>query len=149
MHEINIVEICKSDIHQIRPLWEKLNELHCEMSSNFKEHFASVTFEQRIESLLSKEFIYILAIQVSEGLVGYCISTMSDGVGEVDSLFVMNHFRGKRLGVKLTEKAISWLESVGCKTIKLVVAEGNESVLEFYQQLGFKRRAYVLQLQKP
>lgn len=147
--EMDIIKIDKDNIYQIEPLWKELNDLHCEISSNFKEHYASFTFEQRTKDIFSREGMVIYAAQSDKDLVGYCISTKSGSVGEIDSLFVKHQFRGENLGVRLIEKAMAWLESAGCETIKLMVAEGNESVLAFYQKLGFQRRSYVLQLPKP
>ena len=147
---MEIVEIEKSEVMKIKGLWNQLNALHWEKSSHFKSHFESFTFKKRIERLFAKKNVAIFAAQInSDEPVGYCMATENEGVGEIDSIFVKDEFRGNGFGKKLTQKAITWLDRFHCHEINVRVAEGNESVLLFYEQFGFKERFRVLQIQTP
>lgn len=148
IHNMKIVVIEKCDVTQVQPLWEELNALHLEKSSNFRKHFESLTFEKRIENLLAKEHIIIYVVEVDSNLVGYCIATVNGQVGEIDSLYIKQEYRGNRLGERLINQALSWLNQQGCNEINIYVAEGNESVLSFYENFGFKERFRVLQMRK-
>lgn len=78
--------------------------------------------------------------------VGYCISTInSEPAGEVDSFFVEEQYRKQGLGDKLMQRALEWLDINKAKTKIIVVAEGNENVLEFYRRYGFYKRRIVLE----
>ncbi len=42
----------------------------------------------------------------------------------------------------LLEKSISELQRLGCVKVNLQVRASNQSIVEFYQHLGFQARAY-------
>ncbi|MBN1267122.1 MAG: GNAT family N-acetyltransferase [Anaerolineales bacterium] len=143
---MEIVEIKKAEIAKIKVLWEELNAYHRERSTHFKAHFASFTFEKRIEKLQVKDQLVIYAAEIDSELVGYCIATVKGKIGEIDSLYIQKEYRGDNLGRKLTEKALSWLNKFECDEIYVYVAEGTEPVLPFYETLGFRERYRVLQI---
>jgi len=70
--------------------------------------------------------------------IAYCITTVSaDGCGEIDSMFVEEHFRKCGIGSELVRRAIAWLDSVGASSKVVTVAHGNERALAFYGRFGF------------
>jgi len=144
---MEIKEIEKSEINQIRPLWEKLNQMHLKDSIDFKDHFKNFTFEKRCEKLLLKDSnsLKIDVLYNKKNPVGYCISTIDGEAGEIESLFIEEEFRSSGYGNKLVEQAILWLERNRCKMINVSVAAGHESVISFYQRFGFKARMISLQ----
>ena len=145
---MEIIKIKKSEIYKIKPLWEGLNRQHLENSSNFKHHFELFTFEQRVELLSGKDQVVIYAAQINSNLAGYCIASIEHDTGEIDSIFIQEVYRGKGVGRKLMQYALSWLETFECRSINVAVAAGNESVLPFYEKIGFRERVRVLQLKK-
>jgi len=146
---MNIIEIDKNELQWIRSLWEELNALHGSRSTHSKDHFANFTFERRIEMLMDREHLVVFAVQSAIELVGYCIATANGGSGELDSLYVRKAYRGAGLGARLSNRALEWLNMMGCTEIRVAVAEGNEEAIPFYQRLGFQERFRVLQLKKP
>src|SRR5580698_238198 len=94
-------------IEGVRPLWEKLNAHHADLSPRFGEAMRVRTFEVRKQKLLAKGGADRIRVDlVSGGLdqpaVAYCISTVSDdGVGEVDSIYVGEDLRGQGIGSEL------------------------------------------------
>jgi diamine N-acetyltransferase len=77
--------------------------------------------------------------------MAYCISTVSaDGCGEVDSMFVEEHFRRCGVGSELLRRALAWLDSVGASSKVVTVAHGNEGALAFYKRFGFHPRTILL-----
>jgi diamine N-acetyltransferase len=143
---MEIIEIDREDIGRIKGLWESLNAHHARKSRYFRDRFEALTFERRFDRLLAKEHLVIYAASKGPELVGYCVATESESRGEIDSLYIREEYRGRDLGRKLTEKALSWLEQFECDEVILYVAEGNESVLPFYEKLGFRERYRVLQI---
>lgn len=132
------------DIETIKPLWESLNEVHHKNSQNWKEHFAKFTFQKRIKSIQKNDKYSVFISSLNQEISGYCIASINNNIGEIDSIFVKESYRGTSLGKKLVEKAIEWLESKNVECIKVGIAEGNESVLQFYEKLGFKRSMTIL-----
>lgn len=144
---MTIIEIPRTDILCIKPLWDELNAHHLQHSTHFKHHFAQLSFEKRCQSLLKAEQLIILGALEQEQLVAYCLASVTHASsGEIDSLYVQKHIQRNSIGHQLASAALDWLASHNCQTIRVSIAEGNESVLPFYQQLGFKERFTVMQL---
>ena len=80
--------------------------------------------------------------------IGYCIATVDGLNGEVDSLFVEAAYRGKGVGEELMSLALKWLEEQKCETVRVSIAEGNESVHDFYRRYGFAERLMVMQMKQ-
>jgi ribosomal protein S18 acetylase RimI-like enzyme len=145
-----IIRIKKANLSSIKYLWEKLREIHREDSRYFKDRYTNMTFEMRCHKfeLLDDDNLLIELIRDGETMVGYCISSIKEGIGEIDSLFVEETHRSKGYGKELVDSAINWLNQKNCKRIILSVADGHESVLPFYEKLGFYPESTLLQLRK-
>ena len=142
---MKIKAITRDEISSIKTLWEGLNAYHLSRSTHFKDHFSEFTFEKRMEALKKRGcFITYVAEENGEN-IGYSIATVDGLVGEIDSLFVSEPHRGKGVGEELMSLALKWLEGQECKTIRISIAEGNESVLDFYRKFGFAERFVVMQ----
>ncbi len=147
---IELVDIQKKDIFLIKPLWEKLNKMHYDDSVYFKEHYSSFTFEERIESLLEKNDndIKITILKHNEEIKGYCISTINNKNGEIDSIYLEKELQGSGFGKKIVNQHIKWLKENNCKKIRVAVSYGHNAVIEFYHKLGFYERMIYLELKK-
>lgn len=143
---MKIEEIPKHRINEIKPLWRELNSHHHEKSKNFKDHFSSFTFEERSKKLLAMDKLAIFTARNNSEMAGYCIVSLNNGAGEIDSLYVKPEFQGASLGMLLTESAMSWLSALGCSQVSVYVADGNEDSIPFYEKFGFKKRFQVLQI---
>jgi diamine N-acetyltransferase len=152
MDGIKIKRISKSEISIIKPLWEKLNDIHHRDSLYFKDHYASFTFEKRTEKfgeISDNDILIEIATAKNGHIIGYCVSTISaDRDGEIDSIFIEDECRGKGIGEKLIRDAIDFLKNNNCGQILLAVANGRESVFPFYQNLGFFPRLTYLKLKE-
>ena len=142
---MDIIEIDRNRLQDIRDLWKELNSLHRQLSSNFKQHFDSFTFEKRVEKLICKEYLSIFVASDADLYVGYCIATADKNRGEIDSIYVQPSYRGQKVGHELMIMAMEWLNKQDCNEIDIYVAEGNEQVLGFYEKYGFKKRSTVMQ----
>lgn len=145
---MDIIKLDKDSLHEIKGLWEELNSLHEELSTNFKNHFRSFTFEERCKKLNQRNDLVVFAARDEGEYVGYCIATMNDNTGEIDSIYIRPEQRKNGIGKRLMEHAMDWLNRAECTEINIAVAEGNESVLDFYRKYGFKERFTVMQLRK-
>jgi ribosomal protein S18 acetylase RimI-like enzyme len=141
----------KNDLDLIQPLWEKLNQLHFELSPHFKPRFQKMNWDKRKRKLFekSKDILFDYAMDTeSNQIIGYCISTIDNEdnrIGEIDSIYVDQSYRKSGLGKQLVDRAIQWLKSNGTETQKLLVGVGNEQVLGFYEQFDFYPLHIVLQ----
>jgi GNAT superfamily N-acetyltransferase len=82
-------------------------------------------------------------IQVDGEIAGYlaitsCFSLEFGGAfGLLDELYLLEVWRGKRLGVCAIEFAEAWCRSRGMDALRLEVEHGNERALRLYHRSGF------------
>ena len=142
------------DLDLVKPLWEKLNDLHESLSPDFKDRFQRRNWNERKSDLINKSIKLLLEYVVennSDKIIGYCISTIekeNEKVGEIDSIFIEKEHRKLGVGKQLIKNAINWLIMQKTDTQKLVVGAGNESVIEYYRQFDFLPLHIVLQRKK-
>lgn len=142
---MKITELNNKDIYRIRPLWEELNKLHGKVSTHFKSHFGSFTFQKRVRQIEAKESFSVFVAEDDSKYVGYCIASIENQVGEIDSIYIDPGYRNKKAGEKLIAAAESWLNSKDITRIQIAVAEGNESVFGFYHKQDYYQRYTVLE----
>jgi len=65
-----------------------------------------------------------------------------------DSHYFKNHYRKYGFGKQLIENSIKWLKQNNCEKILVSVAEGHESVFDYYKKFGFHPRMTYLQLKE-
>jgi ribosomal protein S18 acetylase RimI-like enzyme len=141
---MEIIELDRSRLTEIEDLWKELNAYHGHLSSNFKQYFNTLTFQDRLKQLLYKENLSLFVSSDEGSYVGYCIVTAERNKGEVDSIYVKAKHRGQRIGHELMGRALEWLRMHDCSEIVIFVAEGNETVLSFYEKYGFSNRFTVM-----
>ena len=152
------IEFRRTDIREIdciRPLWLLLNEYMSTQTTNFRSHFEQMTFEKRktyLEQLASADTLCIdLAYDVKDcdRYIGYCVSSLSqEKTGEIESIFVDDAYRSRRIGSTLVTRALVWLDENGSTRNRVSVSEGNESVWNFYKKFEFYPRMTVLEQKK-
>ena len=133
-------------IDAVRPLWEKLRAYHAPLL----DERPPFLFEPRKQGILAKAAAGKLRIELVSVVsnttdIAYCITTVSaDGCGEIDSMFVEEHFRGCGIGSELVRRALAWLDSVGVSSKVVTVAHGNERAFAFYRRFGFHPLSILL-----
>lgn len=122
--------------------------MHYEDSVYFKAHYKSFSFDERIESILKINDDNLKISIVSNGpkILGYCISSIDDKHGEIDSVYIEEELRGKGYGRRLVNDHIKWMKEKGCKRIRVAVSYGHDIVSEFYHRLSFYERLVYYEL---
>lgn len=150
MVNIHYFETDASGIDQIRPLWEQLVLHHKARSTNFKDFYDNFTFEKRKADLLNKSRDGLLRVDIAEDRdtsrnIGYCISTIKENEGEIDSIFVEQDYRSEGIGNAFMERALGWMDDHGVEVKRVAVAAGNEGAFGFYEKYGFLPRQIILE----
>jgi ribosomal protein S18 acetylase RimI-like enzyme len=106
-------------LDDIKELWEALNEHHNEKSLHFKEFYNKFSFDARKADLIKQaqkshmRVIISFDDAVQKG-VGYCISSVdNDNNGEIESIFVLQGYRGFGIGEELMQKGLQWMDEMG------------------------------------
>ncbi|MDP4093289.1 MAG: GNAT family N-acetyltransferase [Bacillota bacterium] len=138
----------------VKPLWEKLNNHHSNVNKSFSESIKKRSFETRAQDFLDRAPTQRFRVEVAydsgkNEYIGYCISSVSDkNVGEIDSIFIDETYRGKGVGSRFMESALEWMDKSNVKSKRLSVIYGNDSALRFYAKYGFNIRSLILEQQK-
>ncbi|GEM_PF-3478441 len=108
----SIKTITKNDLYLLKPLWQKLNEIHLSDSPHFKDFYKTFTFEQRIVSFdtIIPDNMLIQIVEDAGKIFGFCISAITNETGEIESLFLEESVRGINLGETLCRNAIDWMK---------------------------------------
>lgn len=143
-----IFDIPYGRIEMLRELWEKNRRYHEECSEYFKESYRSLQFDERIRFFggLDPGAVKISVAEEDSECIGYCISTITNGAGEIASLHVEEARRGAGIGKELVRQHIQWMQEKSCTVIGVSVSQENESTIGFYQQLGFYPNTLYMQL---
>ncbi|MBN1824324.1 MAG: GNAT family N-acetyltransferase [Endomicrobiales bacterium] len=128
---------------EIKSLWEKLNAIHRKESVYFKRYFEKLHFRQRMKVLTGKR-LRVETAELKGRMIGYCVSSMHRGTGEIESLIVDSKYRGYGVGKRLVSNALRWFKKNHSKKEQLRVVFGHESVLPFYMSQGFFPREIEL-----
>lgn len=146
---ICLVEKDITEIELIKPLWEKLNSIHFNSSVHFKSKYEKFTFERRMESILKKAQNGIIRIDMlldsdTGEYIGYCLSSIEDKLGEIESIFIESNYRKFKLGDKLMRSSLKWFELNLVTNIQINVVYANDEALPFYEYYGFYIGNYIL-----
>jgi diamine N-acetyltransferase len=143
MGQFDYREVGIDQLDKVRLLWERLNMHHAQLSRHFSAGRMNRTFEPRRQEFLNKakdgklkiELVYHANEQLP---LAYCITNISsDGIGEIDSLYVEENFRGRGIGTELMRHALEWLNREGAAAKTIVVLHENDAALTFYERYGF------------
>lgn len=146
---VNIIEKDISEINIIKPLWEKLNLIHLNKSLYFKDKYKTFTFEERMKLIYKRIQKGIIKLEVlldteKDEYIGYCLCSIEDTFGEIESIFIEEQYRKFGLGDKLMKSSLKWFESNGIAKIEINVVYANDEVLLFYKKHGFFIGNYIL-----
>lgn len=86
---MKIIELEKTNLDLIADLWSQLNHIHFEKSAHFRQHFSQMDFGKRKASLLKKDKLVVYGLENENHYVGYCIASVKDGQGEIDSIYLL------------------------------------------------------------
>jgi len=142
-----IKDIDYRNIDFIKEIWEQNRDYHKDISSNFSEIYEKLIFEERIKYFeqIEKKNIKITVLVEEEKCLGYCISTIINSIGEIQSLHILNKYRGLGYGKKLMKESLKWLEKNNCESIGVNVSCENIKTIKFYENFGFFRNTIYMQ----
>jgi diamine N-acetyltransferase len=154
MNQVEYLLFDETALESVRPLWVQLNEYHLRKSRFFRYHYEEITYEDRklyFQNLAraGKLHIELARDPEQDRFIGYCISSLSaEKYGEIESVFIEESYRGRKIGSTLIGNALAWMNASGVVRTRVSVADGNSPALDFYQKFGFVSRMTVLELPK-
>ena len=101
------------------------------------------------ERALSSVTQHLIVGVVEDRIVGFCSLSLKNNfwkagcIGNVDELVVDENYRGQGIGKKLMNRIEEIAISKHCKQIELDSAFHRNEAHHFYENIGFKSRAYL------
>ncbi len=142
---MKVRQIENQEIDQIGPLWNELKRHHQAKTVDFAEHYLATDFKKRKAQLWARDQLAIFIAEDKGRNHGFCVVSISDFQGYVDSLYVRPENRKTGSGKALMDAGLDWLTQHGPENISVSIGQGNEEVLPFYERFGFKNRATVME----
>jgi GNAT superfamily N-acetyltransferase len=140
MHQPEIREVLVEDFDSIflllKQLWPR-KKLH-------KDSLMKV-FSQAIDSPNDEYF----CAEINGRIIGFCcltiqLSLWQEGyIGYINELVVDKSVRGQGIGTNLIKTAIDIAKGKGCTRIELDSSSYREEAHDFYEGMGFEKRAYL------
>jgi len=118
----------KTDRAKVIQLWETVFEY----TDNHNK--PAISIDRKIAANDSLFFV----IEADSKILGTVMAGYDGHRGWIYSLAVMPDKRSNGLGSRLLKHAESALKSLGCPKINLQILERNQSVVSFYEKLGYK-----------
>jgi GNAT superfamily N-acetyltransferase len=150
MPKINYTATDGKDLELITLLREKIRQYHVERSTFFKERITEMSIEEANKQLLAKAvggLLLDLARDAETGrLVGYCLTSINEERhGEIVSIYLEPEYRRHRIGYRLMERALDWMDKQGVMRKALGIGAGNEEVVDFYRHFDFEVRSIIME----
>ena len=124
-------------------IWELFiqNQVCCagEMSDGVESYLRALKDGGLLQKTQSGKLqVQLVYPEKYQSIIGFCITSLDDKqIGEIEVLYVLDKYRGNKLGSQLLQNALTWLNAQNAIGQKLVVAAGNENVIIFYRKHGF------------
>lgn len=149
---IQYYETDEKELDLIEGLWEELKHHHKLRSKYFFQDYENIVFEDRKKELLKKAEKGMVRVDLAESSSGnsiaYCVSSILNEKGEIDSIFVKDDYRSMGVGNKLMKRALTWFDIIGVENREIQLSVGNDDVLKFYSQYGFHPKHVILKQKK-
>jgi ribosomal protein S18 acetylase RimI-like enzyme len=138
----------RDEIYLVRSLWERLRLFTRDTTTHFEQYYEELDFEERIAKLDkpgTEARIDVARDERSGAIVGYSIASVNaDRLGELDSFYVDERFRGRGIGEGLLERSLGWMERQDPRDCVILTAYENDAVLPLYARFGFYPRLVML-----
>ncbi|MCZ4696040.1 GNAT family N-acetyltransferase [Ancylomarina euxinus] len=146
-------DITFKEILLIKELWERNRDYHQQISKSFGNLYKELIFEDRMIGFagLDKDRIKMTLVEdvLSDESVAYCISVRNEMCGEVQTLHVIEEYRGCGIGKSLMLDHMMWFKKNDCNDVKLNVSCENKNTIAFYEALGFRSNTIEMCLMSP
>jgi diamine N-acetyltransferase len=148
MTNIDIVSVSLIDIDQLQKI-SKQTFLETFSSGNTAENMSKYLVEgfslEKLKTELSDKNAAFYFAKLEEQVIGYLklnfgqsqTELKNDKAVEIERIYVLKEFYGKKVGQILYDKAIQIARSINAEYVWLGVWEENPRAIKFYQKNGF------------
>jgi ribosomal protein S18 acetylase RimI-like enzyme len=121
-----IYQFQMSDTEAVVALWKA-----CGLTRPWNDPYKDIARKQIVQPEL------FLVVREGKGVVGTIMAGFDGHRGWVNYLAVAESHRGRGIARTLMREVERRLESSGCPKMNLMVRQGNDEVIKFYERLGY------------
>lgn len=143
--EIVLSDARDADQTDLLLLWRELMDLHADLDPRFElAPDADERFSQYVDTAIHRDDYRVRMARLGHRAVGFAISCILPNspvyrarwIGYVNDLCVTGSLRGRGVGTRLVEDAVSWLTRGGAESVEVYVAGANEAARRFWRRMG-------------
>ncbi len=134
------------DLMMIKSLWEAMNRHNMIHSRHFQNDYREQTFESYINKFEQFDDYRLEVVYQDSKPYGYILGHVNNSQAQIDSFYIYDDLRGMGLGEYIMNRMIVWFNSTSAEAIILEVEAGNESVVTYFQKMGFYTAKYTMKL---
>ncbi|NLI73842.1 MAG: GNAT family N-acetyltransferase [Euryarchaeota archaeon] len=134
-------------LDSVKDMWEKLIHVSSIKSTYFSHYIQNATWDAKKDTFIKKAAEGSLRVDLAtlnEENMGFCVSSIVDGIGEVEALFVEECSRGHGVGKTLLQRAIEWMKINGTRVMNVVTVYGDDDIMNFYAKQGYRPISIML-----
>ncbi len=133
---ITYFEIVDTNFDKIEELWIRNQEYHLGKSVFFKKKPAKNIFRKRVAAWRSASQLKFIVAEKDQKAVAFCISSIINGIGTIESLFVETSYRRQGIANELMRHHLDWMKTNNCSQITVTTVYNNSGAIEFYKSVG-------------
>jgi len=149
LSKIKLVKLTLADLTELKKVSQKTYSDAFSWGNskeNMRSYLNSAFDEEKLSSEISEKLSSFYFAKIEDETVGYFkvnfgmaqTDLKDDDAMELERIYVLEKFQGKRIGKKLLTHVIKTAKQKGVKYLWLGVWEKNEKAIEFYKRQGFK-----------
>ncbi len=146
------IKIRKAELSDLNQLVElsielgKYNAHHSNEHSKFFQEGWETYYKEETEDFLKKPNSASFVAQLQDKLIGFihAYHSKDSEYSYIDELFILEEYRGNRIGEKLLSEAEKFLKQFDCP-VKLEVYSWNNKSISFYKKHGYLDEGIVLE----
>lgn len=142
---ITYKEVKIGEYYLLKDILNEQQLYHYNLNGPYSERFLEIN-ENYYEEYMKRKYksiVYVALVKTS--IIGFSSAYIDfHNEGFVVDLFVKEEYRNKKVGSSLFSKVLKWLKDNGAKSMDVHVSVGNEKVMKFYENNGFKMTGYTM-----
>ncbi len=131
---------------KIEELWIRNQEYHLEKSVFFKKKPGKNIFQKRVAAWESASQLKYIVAEEDQKIVAFCISSINNGIGAIESLFVETIYRRQGIANELMRRHLEWMNSKNCSQITVTTVYNNSEAMDFYKSVGLYPKTVTMVL---
>ena len=141
-------EVKIGEYYLLKDILNEQQLYHYNLNGPYSERFLEINENNFEEYMKRKHKSIVYVASVGTNIIGFTSAYLNHhNEGFIEDLFVTEEYRNRKVGSTLFTKVLEWLKDNGAKSMDVHVSIGNEKVMKFYENNGFKMTGYTMKME--